>query len=87
METTCKKGLLTIVKLIVSKFCKIKVFGVHRNASFNTKYVVLFLFKHTTPCLVGGQVCSSLDAKGKNTTKDNNNLVKCFTRTSTFSVK
>jgi hypothetical protein len=28
---TCKKGLLTIVKLIVSKFYKIKVYGVHRN--------------------------------------------------------
>ena len=78
METTCKKGLLTIVKLIVSKFCKIKLYGVHRNASFNTKYVVLFTFKHRPPCPIGGQVCSSLDAKGKNTTKDNNNTCEVF---------
>ena len=75
---TCKKGLLTIAKLIVSKFCKIKVYGVHRNASFNTKYVVLFSFKHYTPCLVSGQVCSSLYSKGKNTTEGNNDTCEVF---------
>ena len=78
METTCKKGLLTIVKLIVSKFCKIKVYGVHRNASFNTKYVVLFSFKHSMPCLVGGQVCSSLYSKVKNATEGNNDTCELF---------
>ena len=75
---TCKKGLLTIAKLIVSKFCKIKVYGVHRNASFNTKYVVPFSFKHYTPCIVGGQVCSSLYSKGKNTTEGNNDTCEVF---------
>jgi len=49
------------------------VHGIHQNASFNTKYVILFSFEHRTPFLVGGQVCSSLYGKDKNTSKGNNN--------------